>query len=137
MGMYTGLRFEAKLTPLAAKAITLLNTTHYDTEGVEPWDEVAALYPEFDLKEWCKVERKNLFPFGRVLYMPDNWEEESKSIIKGLWWEVNCSLKNYEEEIEEFLSSVLPQLISEECEVETCYEEDNYSNFLIILPIKQ
>jgi hypothetical protein len=65
--------------------------------------------------------------FGAVCYMPDDWTDGySRYDLKDRTWEFECSLKNYEGEIQYFLKNVLSE-ITEELEVCEClYEEDRH-----------
>lgn len=128
MGMYTGLRFEAKLKPIVADAIKLL----YKEDGSDDfWWGLSRIIPISD--RWLKIDRRDFIPFGALSYMPSDWDETPTG-IEGETWKVCCSLKNYLGEIEFFLSEVLPHLISEPCRTEVLYEEWEESKFDLILP---
>jgi hypothetical protein len=128
MGMYTGLRFEAKLKPIVADSIKLLYREG-NSDGF--WINLSQIIPISD--RWLMKSRKDFIPFGAISYMPSDWDETPTG-IDGQTWKVCCSLKNYEEEIELFLRDVLPYLISEFCRVEYRYEEWDTSRFDIIMP---
>ena len=128
MGMYTGLRFKAKLKPLVADSFTMLYGIR---EGSSFWDNLSRIIPISD--KWLSVGRKDFIPFGALSYMPSDWDETPTG-IDGNTWKVCCSLKNYEGEIEVFLSEVLPHLISEPCRTEVLYEEWEESKFDDIFP---
>jgi len=124
MGMYTGLRFDAKLNETGKKVVGLLLEQRYGRdkwEGViDEWRGVADEYPELGyLKEWSSVGRSNFIPFGAVCYLPWHYNNE---LVNGTW-SVTCSLKNYEREIEYFLENVFPHLIAEPTRVQVWYEE--------------
>ena len=127
MGMYTGLRFEAKLKPIVADAMRLL----YKSSSDSFWGDLSRIIPISDL--WLMKDRREFIPFGSLAYMPSDWEETPTG-IDGNTWKVCCSLKNYEGEIEVFLSEVLPYLISEPCRTEVLYEEWDESKFDDIFP---
>lgn len=128
MGMYTGLRFEAKLKPIVADAMRLL----YKESGSDGfWGDLSRIIPISD--RWLSVGRKDFIPFGALSYMPSDWDETPVG-IDGKTWKVCCSLKNYEGEIGIFLSDVLPYLISEPCRTEVLYEEWEESKFDDIFP---
>ena len=128
MGMYTGLRFKAKLKPLVADSFTMLYGIR---EGSSFWDNLSRIIPISD--KWLSVGRKDFIPFGALSYMPSDWDETPTG-IDGETWKVCCSLKNYEGEIGVFLSDVLPYLISEPCRTEVLYEEWEESKFDDIFP---
>ena len=128
MGLYTGLRFKAKLKPLVADSFTMLYGIR---EGSSFWDNLSRIIPISD--KWLSVGRKDFIPFGALSYMPSDWDETPTG-IDGNTWKVCCSLKNYEGEIEVFLSEVLPHLISEPCRTEVLYEEWEESKFDDIFP---
>ena len=128
MGMYTGLRFKAKLKPLVADSFTMLYGIR---EGSSFWDNLSRIIPISD--KWLSVGRKDFIPFGALSYMPSDWDETPTG-IDGNTWKVCCSLKNYEGEIEVFLSEVLPHLISEPCRTEVLYEVWEESKFDDIFP---
>ena len=128
MGMYTGLRFKAKLKPLVADSFTMLYGIR---EGSSFWDNLSRIIPISD--KWLSVGRKDFIPFGALSYMPSDWDETPTG-IDGNTWKVCCSLKNYEGEIEVFLSEVLPYLVSEPCRTEVLYEEWEESKFDDIFP---
>ena len=128
MGMYTGLRFKAKLKPLVADSFTMLYGIR---EGSSFWDNLSRIIPISD--KWLSVGRKDFIPFGALSCMPSDWDETPTG-IDGETWKVCCSLKNYEGEIRVFLSEVLPYLISEPCRTEVLYEEWEESKFDDIFP---
>ncbi len=126
MGMYTGLRFEARLKPIVADAMRLVEG------GDDFWESLSRIIPISN--DWLNTARKNFIPFGSVNYMPDDWTLLGPVYPTENTWNVCCSLKNYEGEIERFLREVLPYLISESCRVEYRYEEWDHSRFDIIMP---
>lgn len=128
MGMYTGLRFKAKLKPLVADSFTMLYGIR---EGSSFWDNLSRIIPISD--KWLSVGRKDFIPFGALSSMPSDWDDTPTGIY-GETWKVCCSLKNYEGEIRVFLSDVLPYLISEPCRTEVLYEEWDESKFDDIFP---
>ena len=128
MGMYTGVRFQAKLKPIVAGAMKLC----YDSKVLDQfWDTLSKIIPIDD--NWLKAGRRDFIPFGALSYMPDHWDK-SPTGLSGEGWNVCCSLKNYEGEIDTFLSKVLPYLISEPCEVEYLYEEWEEPKLYMITP---
>lgn len=128
MGMYTGLRFRAELKPIVADAMRLL----YNESGSDSlWTNLSRIIPISD--RWLMTGRRDFIPFGALSCMPSDWDETPTG-IDGETWKVCCSLKNYEGEIECFLSEVLPYLISEPCRTEVLYEEWDESEFDTIIP---
>lgn len=121
MGMYTGFKVKCKIKPKYDAAITKLHDHDFDR-----WEDVAKLYPDEDfLAEWAKVGRSSFIPFGSMCYMDDTWSEESFSNYDSTSreWSFECSLKNYENEIENFLMNVLWRLAEEIYVCESQYEE--------------
>lgn len=114
MGMYTGLRFKADLSEKGLEVATSV----IETRG---WYLAAEILPA--IKSWLRVGRRDFIPFGSVCYMPSDWEN-SCSVEDGIW-DVCCSLKNYESEIQTFLIDVLPYMVSGPVEVEYLYEESS------------
>lgn len=129
MGMYTGLRFEAKLKPFVADAIDLVLS---EENSYSMWNALAGVIP-IDRK-WLNVGRKDFIPFGSMSYMPDDWYHHNDIYRHDQKWFVCCSLKNYEGEIEDFLKLVLPFLIDEPCDAEILYEEWTESRIKRIEP---
>lgn len=117
--MYTGLRFEAKLKPFVADAMSLIISD--DNRYSEFWSSLAGII-SID-PNWLKVGRRDFIPYGGLSYMPDDWNWSNDIGYATQKWSVCCSLKNYEGEIETFLELVMPFLIEDYCEVEVLYEE--------------
>lgn len=126
MGMYTGLRFEARLKPIVADAMRLVEG------GDDFWEPLSRIIPISN--DWLNTPRKNFIPFGSVNYMPDDWKRIEPVYPTENTWNVCCSLKNYEGEVELFLREVLPYFIFDPCRVEYRYEEWDHSRFDIIMP---
>jgi hypothetical protein len=130
MGMYTGLRFKATLRPFVADTLAKF---YNDRDCPDFWGAVSGVIPISN--NWMNTHRRDFIPFGAISYLPDDWDEESRSAgLRGTEWHVCCSLKNYEGEIELFLREVLPHLISDMCRVEYRYEEWEESRFDLIMP---
>lgn len=87
------------------------------------------LYEEFAQK-WATVWRCDFIPWGSIRYL--DWVHEAKLV--GNVWNVCCSLKNYEGEIEEFLANVLPHFLQEPCICEIRFEEWKESKFVTVFP---
>jgi hypothetical protein len=130
MGMYTGLRVKVIVKEEYRQMIKEIN------EGAK-WSDFSTQYPF--LLDYAKQSRAEFIPRGSLSYMPNHWEtgefpnhkatdgfERNIDMRSGLWT-FQCSLKNYEGEIEQFLSEVLPHIISEAKHIEYRYEEDDES----------
>jgi hypothetical protein len=131
MGMYTGIRFEARLRADALPIVTAL----YEVGGnVSRWGAVAEQHPLPWLQAWARVGRCDFIPFGALAYMPADWKETNLDPPVDGVWRVCCSLKNYQGEIGIFLDAVLPHLIAESCTCEVLYEEDDAPQLDVVLP---
>lgn len=121
--MYTGLRFKAKLKPLASIAIEAAYRELQIAEGsYDFWEIVNAIFPISN--HWLSIGRRDFIPLGSLSYMPAEWDDlKTEEGINGDIWTVCCSLKNYSGEIEIFLKEVLPFLIEESCTTYHLYEE--------------
>ena len=122
--MYTGLRAKVVVKLEYHKAITLLyGVRTAPGGGLNCWKTVAEWFPFF--QSWGEVGRASFIPFGVMCYMPEEWGETRSKFDRSTGvWEFHCSLKNYEGEIEKFLSEILSE-ISESVEFcQTLYEED-------------
>ena len=130
MGMYTDLVFQAKLTPLGLKVVE-------QTINDGNWDRACKILKGTPGQSWNWVGRSSFIPFGNS-YDADTimgalgWVEG----LEGDVWTVECSLKNYNSEIDEFRNDVLPYLISDPCKTFTKYEEDEFFSFERVHPIK-
>lgn len=115
MGMYTGLRAKIKLKPEYQEFIEMINN------GEAKWEEEFWSYG-------CN-RRAEFIPRGMLAYMP--WDDDDpkfdRTITASGVWIFQCSLKNYEGEIEEFFSSVLPEIAEDIIYLEKYYEEWCYS----------
>lgn len=140
MGMYTGVRFKGYVKPEFRK---IFKKIALSGEWKNSKDEVFA--------EFGKLNRAVLIPCGTLEYMPDEWEEdfldENGEKVISFWnfykqkptdgfdlyysevtgyWTFQCSLKNYEFEIEQWIE-ILPYFIEKIEHLEVFYEEWNYS----------
>ena len=120
MGMYTGLRFKGivkkqfrdEFEPIALRGC---------------WEEAK----DKKISNFANCSRASFIPCGALCYMPDEWEEweddNKRKASDGFErtynkesgvWTFQCSLKDYEDTIEDFLSLV-PYFIEsvEHCEV--------------------
>lgn len=96
--MYTGL--EVKCTP-KLEMVDLLNQLH----ETGCWSKIKN--PPSFVAEWAKIHRAGFIPFGAQCV----WKGDGFSKFTSDCWHFDCSLKNYEGEIENFLKNVLPYLI--------------------------
>ena len=119
MGMYTGLRFQGVVREKFRK----------DMDKVVIMGRWDALQDPI-LREFGDQDRAGFIPHGILTYMPDSWEDEHR--IVNCWdentghWQFQCSLKNYNFTIEEFID-LLPYLCEYVHLCETMHEEDEYS----------
>lgn len=135
MGMYTGVRAKLVLKDEWVPIIMQVN------EGVD-WAEVERttsgnLSKQYAInrliqicREWGQVRRSGFIPCGGLSYMP--WESDDPEWtrrIDGNTWIFQCSLKNYENEIETFFEQYLPHMIQFVIHLEYRYEEWENSQF--------
>lgn len=130
MGMYTGLRFKGIVKEEFRNEFA-------DIALNGSWEESNNEV----FKQFGSVSRASFIPCGALAYMPDEWETEpfderyngtptdgfDRTYDKESGrWTFQCSLKNYEDIIEEFLK-IVPYFIEEVEHVEVFYEEWRYS----------
>lgn len=131
MGMYTGLRFKG----------TVKEKFRNDFENIAlkgDWEES----DDEVFKEFGNVSRAGFIPCGSLAYMPNEWETSpynkygdgvptdgfDRTYNKETGrWTFQCSLKNYENTIEEFFK-IVPYFIQEVEHAEVFYEEWRYSS---------
>jgi hypothetical protein len=103
MGMYTAFRASAVIQEKYRAAISVLH------EKMN-WDDVYEHHPTFPLlSQWVNVYRKNFIPFGSGGFIPNSWGDDTQSSYDpntGVWT-FCCTLKNYEDEIAQFLAMFL------------------------------
>lgn len=134
MGMYTGLRFKGVVKKEYRE---MMDEIH---QGVE-WSDFVEAFPF--LNEYAKQDRAEFIPRGVLCYMPNDWEkgkfpnqvatdgfERSINLTTGVWT-FQCSLKNYNDEIEQFFEEVLPHLLESAQHIEYRYEEWDESVFYV------
>ena len=123
MGMYTGLRVKVTVKEEYRKMLRAIN-------GGEEWLQFSCEYPF--LAGYAALGRSEFIPNGMISYMPDSWETDDYRATEGFEtgidmrtgrWTFQCSLKNYENEIEKFLDEVLPNIITSSEHIEYFYEE--------------
>ena len=129
MGMYTGIRFKGYIKPEFRENFELIAL---DGDWKESSDEIFKKYGEYS--------RASFIPCGALSYMPDEWETDPRNYeysqaTDGFkrsynnetgYWTFQCSLKNYDDTIEEFFK-LLPYFIKSIEHLEYFYEEWDYS----------
>jgi hypothetical protein len=139
MGMYTGLRCKVYI-----KEEYRVELQRLHEEGYE-WGT-----SDFDfLRGFGRFSRASFIPCGSLSYMPDEWEDIPRKDDGSLdywsgkandgfeinfsfetgYWAFQCSLKNYESEIEAFFEEVLPIITDSIEHLEYYYEEWSSSIF--------
>ena len=138
MGMYTELRFDARLSKAGVRAVQALNegqNKRGSAHDPSPWYAAMPLIVDIakelgtDLTApvgYLNQTRKNFIPFGN--------HSEHRAELDGDVWRVTCELKNYTATIEQFLKDVLPLLIAEPVTVYTHYEEDTEPRAIEVRP---
>lgn len=145
MGTYTGIRFKGYIKPRFRKDFEKIAL-----EG--KWDESSdQLFRLFG-----RFHRASFIPLGALCYMPKEWETELKpsqtisfegylyekhhAATDGFersydpktgYWSFQCSLKNYQNEIEAWFK-ILPYFVEEIVHLEYYYEESSYSQLYTI-----
>jgi hypothetical protein len=105
MGFYTSVSCEALLTSLGVSIVKLI---HGDLEH-SYWKAASEAYPQYEfLKTWSQFDRCDFIPFGTqcVIGAPSQRSELIDNV-----WKFDCSLKNYNSEIENFEKYVLPMMV--------------------------
>lgn len=123
MGDYTELRVRATIKHKYRDLVTEL----MDENNKCYWRELVARFPKFMwLRAWAhKVDCSMMIPFGGSSSFPNDpdwahtWNPETG------FWQFQCSLKNYEGTIENFLAHVLPELAETVHEAYEHYEYDD------------
>lgn len=121
MGMYTGLRFKGVVKPEFRETFESIAL-----EG--KWED--SNYPLFS-EFGNQYGRASFIPCGALSYMPDEWDNDPE--FKRYWnaetgeWIFQCSLKNYEGEIQKWLK-MIPYFIDEIEHLEYLYEESTRSS---------
>lgn len=130
MGMYTGLRVNVKIKKEYLDVIEEFIDSDWD-ELEDFYDKNLNLFSRFK-----HLERKYMIPYGSLSYMPEQWDdysnERTKQFVQGFnknlgTWSFQCSLKNYDREIEVFIDDVLNEVVEEVYCIEKLYEEESYS----------
>ena len=133
MGMYTGLRFKG----------IVKEEFRNDFEDIALCGDWSESNDEV-LRRFGNVSRASFIPCGTLCYMPSKWEV---GFINGVYYEIptdgfertydkntgrwtfQCSLKNYDYTIEEFMK-IVPYFIEEVEHAEVFYEEWSHSEKL-------
>jgi len=135
MGTYTALRFKAKLTPEATKAIRSANG-HRSQLHKDFWDVVTDHLDNIS-PDFLAYGRRNFIPRGAVFGFGD-WGEQRSWVSKDGIWEVVCSAKDVGHHpvsmMELFVNDVLPDLIAEDCRAEIWCEEWDSPKIYEVVP---
>lgn len=131
MGMYTGLVFEAKIREEYQWILEELFSGHN-------WEEINHPLAQ----KWGAKMRSGHIPFGGSAYL-DDWSADKLYEISGTQQSTyedgilycQCSLKNYDQEIEFFLEQILPHLIEEQVTAYYKYEEWEDEDEVLVLPL--
>ncbi len=119
MGMYTGIRFKGYVKPKFRNGFDIIALNG-------DWDK----HPDSIFNDFGSVYRSSFIPCGSLSYMPDEWDDNED--FARTWnpetgyWTFDCSLKNYEGEIQQWLA-MLPYFIDSIEHLEYYYEEDTHS----------
>ncbi len=139
MGMYTGIRFKGYVKPeFRTKFEDIALSGEWEDSEIEEFREFGKGF-----------NRASFIPCGSLSYMPDEWESYNDKFQKysDEWWRsvrdtdgfertynkdtgywtFQCSLKNYEDEIENWFELV-PLFIERINHLEYFYEEWEYSD---------
>ena len=131
MGMYTGIRFKGIVKPQLRKGFDIIAI-----DG--DWE----LHEDEKFQEFSKISRASFIPCGSLAYMPNEWGQDmifdenhnytgDAPDTDGFErtydeqtgrWTFQCSLKNYDDTIEEFFK-LLPYFIESIEHLEYLYEE--------------
>ena len=140
MGMYTGIRFKG----IIKEEFRDIGFEEIAMEGLWRDSDIQKLR-DFGHNYW----RSSFIPCGCLSYMPDSWEYHNDDYEKYSWewfdsardadgfersydkntgkWSFQCSLKNYEGEIEAFMK-IIPIFVESIEHFEIYYEEWDESN---------
>lgn len=133
MGMYTGLRCKMFVKKEFREELLRLHSEGYEWESSNI---------DF-MRGFGRFGRASFIPCGSLSYMPDEWEDipkkedgspdywngkatddfEREFNVETGYWSFQCSLKNYENEIEAFFEEVLPEITESIEHLEYFYEE--------------
>lgn len=139
MGMYTGIRFKGYVKEEYRDSFEdIALNGDWGSSDVSAFRDFGECF-----------NRASFIPCGSLAYMPDKWERYDNNLEKysdewfmsaidtdgfhrtwnkeSGYWTFQCSLKNYEDEIENWFE-LLPLFIEEIEHLEYFYEEWNYSH---------
>lgn len=121
MGMYTGLRFKGYVKPQFRES--------FEEIAIKgEWEESK----DKKFKEFSKLPRASSIPCGTLSLYAIEWEEDEtfdrKYDKKTGYWCFQCSLKNYYDEIDNFIN-IIPYFIESAIHIEELYEESEESTF--------
>lgn len=139
MGMYTGLRCKVIIKDQYRALIEKMMSERLD------WKELDSGLDFIEV--FSRGFRANFIPYGSLSYMPDEWEDTPKkedgsydwidaTATDGFnrefnketgYWSFQCSLKNYENDIEKFMDLILENIAEKIVHLEKYYEEQVYS----------
>lgn len=126
MGMYTTLRCICEVKEEYREYIEAISSRE------KRWKDFIDEMPF--VKDLAKCERASFIPGGvMTCYNEDKFSKKSFSefdVEFGLW-NFCCDLKNYDEEIEQFVYGVLPHLCNRINFCAYWYEEDDYPNIVL------
>lgn len=130
MGMYTGLRCKVKIKEEYMDALKELENIDYE------WSE----HSMKEFRDFGELPRASFIPCGGLSYMPYCWkklrdnatdkydtedvDEFKRELNKeSRIWTFQCSLKNYDDEIEYFIENIIPMIAEDVLHLEEFYEE--------------
>jgi hypothetical protein len=134
MGMYTDLNARLLIKEEFWPVINMLRDPATDNG----WDDVAAAFPQYPfLAEWASVGSCDAIPYScsSQQWRTDDttWNHTFKSGV----WTFQCSLKNYEGEIEFFVATVLAHIVDQCLELYSRYEENEMPEQLFIPELEE
>lgn len=128
MGDYTGFRTRIILKDEFVPVIQHLINTRYSDSIENSWENTYYAFPEYEfLLDWSKHHRCDFIPFGSISYIDWNQDDPNwkNRIEDGNKWIFQCTLKNYNHEIEFFIDMVLIEIAKEIEYAEYWYEYDD------------
>lgn len=126
MGVYTALKIRCKIKPEYCPIIEELHKVY-------SWDRVSINFPEYNwLDVWARIYRADFIPFGSMAIYPD-WNEstDTHSTFENGEWYFCCSLKNYENEISDFVDLVFLNIVEELYECKMQYESNPSDSYTL------
>jgi hypothetical protein len=135
MGMYTGLRFRGYIKPEYRQMIQEILGDYDNWQDRKHWEHYIEQFPF--LENFATLPRASMIPFGGHAYMPDVWDNKENIVTSSFkrqfdmetgYFAFSCSLKNYDDEIDTFISEVIPIMCESTDHIEEFYEEWHESN---------